>query len=227
MTAVLGVNLCKAEDFRVGQRTAILLLQSVQVFYFLGTQGQSFLFVILFQILHMLDGLGLDVDGEDRLVDSVVHALQHGVVLGILVGHGEVFLDTLDAFQSHVLRNFHGIGRPRRHHFAARAHEEAIQVVGLSERCSAIKPAKFIDFLLIELMVGFRGNHALLGSLEKEYHSLLIFICFVFCMQRYSFLSRRQKEKAVLFRRRSKKRNGWETSVKKKRRHSRRTQICR
>ena len=75
MAAVLGVNLGEAEDLAVCQRTAVLLLQSVQVFYLLGTEGQTFLLVVFLQVLNVLDGFRLDVDGEDALVQTVVHTL--------------------------------------------------------------------------------------------------------------------------------------------------------
>ena len=75
MPAVLRVDLCKAENLRVGQRTAILFLQSVQVFNLFGRESQALLLVVFLQVLHIFDRLGLDVDGKDRLVETLVLAL--------------------------------------------------------------------------------------------------------------------------------------------------------
>ena len=75
MTAVLGINLGETEDFRVGQRATVLLLQSVQVFNLFRTQSQALLLVVFLQVLHVLDGLRLDVDSKDGLINAVVHAL--------------------------------------------------------------------------------------------------------------------------------------------------------
>ena len=172
MAAVLGVDLGKAEYLGVGQRTAVLFLYLVQVGYLLGRQRQAFLLVVFLQIVHVLDGLRLYVDGEDVLCQTVVHALQHGVVLGFLCGYGEVFLNTLDAAQAHVLGNLDGVGRPGGHHLAARADIMAAEHFVTLEFCVAEKPAKFLNFLLGERVVHLRGYHALLRGLEKENHSL-------------------------------------------------------
>ena len=140
MTAVLRVDLCEAEDLRVRQRAPVLLLQSMQVFYFLRAQGQSFLLVVFLQIFHMLDGLRLDVDRKDALVEAAVHTLQHRVVVGILAGYGEIFLDAADALEAHILGNLYGIGRPRGHHLASRAYEPSVELVCIQQRCLAVKP---------------------------------------------------------------------------------------
>ena len=83
VAAVFGINLCKTEYLGIGQRTAILLFYLVQVLYLFRRECQTFLFVIFLQIVHILDRLRLDIDGEDILIQSVVHALKHGVMLGI------------------------------------------------------------------------------------------------------------------------------------------------
>ena len=174
VAAVLRVDLGKAEDFRVGQPASVLLLQSVQVFYLLGRKGESLLFVVFLKVLHILDGFGLDVNREDVLVKTVVHALQHRVVLGILRCYREVFLDTRNTAEVHVLRDFYGIRRPGGHHFAARTYEDAFQAVAVEQLGIAIEPAKFLYFVLGELVIGLGGNHALLWSLKEKNHSFFI-----------------------------------------------------
>ena len=75
MAAVLRVDLCETKDLRVGQWATVLLLQSMQVLDFLWAQSQTFLLVIFLQIVHILDGLRLDVDCKDILIQAVIHAL--------------------------------------------------------------------------------------------------------------------------------------------------------
>ncbi len=84
MATVLRVNLRKTEDLGVCQRTTVLLLDFMEILNLLRGEGKSFLLVILFQIVHILNRLWLDIDREDILVQSVVHTLQHGVVLCVL-----------------------------------------------------------------------------------------------------------------------------------------------
>ena len=71
----------------------------------------------------MFDGVGLDIHREDVLVEAVVHALQHGIMFSILAFHREIFLNTLNAFQTHVLSDFHRIGTPWGNHLATRANK--------------------------------------------------------------------------------------------------------
>ena len=124
VTAVLGVYLCKTEHLTVGKRSAELLLHAVQIFHFGRRQSEPLTFVIFFKILNMLYWLRLMIHGEYRLVEPFIHALQHRVVLGILVCHGEKFLYTHNAVEIHVLCNLNGIGAPRCNHLASRTDEE-------------------------------------------------------------------------------------------------------
>ena len=135
---MLRVNLCKAEYFRVCQRSSVLLLNLMQVLNLLGREGKTFLLVVFLQVLNAFDRLWLNVYGEDILIQSGVHALQHLVVLGILAVYREVFLDALDTFQSHVLGNLHSVGTPWGNHFAARTYEETLQFLCVFWRCVAI-----------------------------------------------------------------------------------------
>ena len=173
---MLGINLCKAEDLAVGQRTAEVLLHLLQVRDFLGAERQAFLLVVGFQVLDVQDGFGLAVGGEDILIQALVHALQHRVVVGVLVLHGEIFLDARDALETHVLGNLHGIGAPRGNHLAARAHEVSRQVVFSLGGSLPKKPAKFADVRSIGRVVALGGNHALRGGSEKENHIYTVII---------------------------------------------------
>ena len=91
----------------------------------------------------MLDGGRLHVDGEDFLIQALVHALQHRVVFSLLVGYGIVFLDTTDALDGHILGNLNGIGAPGGNHFPAGADEETVQGFSFNDGSSAIEPTKF------------------------------------------------------------------------------------
>ena len=112
----------------------------MQVFDFLRTQCQTFRLVVFLQILHVLDRLRLDVHGEDALVQSFIHTLQHRVVVGILACHGEILLDARDTFQVHVLRNLYGIGTPRGDHLTAWSHKETLQLTAFQQLRITIKP---------------------------------------------------------------------------------------
>ena len=188
VAAVLRVDLCETEDLRVGQRPAVLLLNLVQVLHLLGRECQSLLLVILLKIFDVLDGLGLDIHGEDVLVQSVVHALQHLVVLSILAANREILLDALNAFQSHVLGDFHGVRAPGSDHLAARTDKETLQFLCLFYCGIAVQPTKFVDLVLIELVVYLGSNDALLGGSKKKNHTDII-CCFDFCLQIYTKIS--------------------------------------
>ena len=171
MAAVLGVDLGKAENLRVGERAPVLLLDVVQIADFLGRERQSFLLVVGFQVVDIADGFGLYVDREHVLVEPVVHALQHRVVVGIGRCHGEELFNTRNAAEAHVLCNLNGIRAPRRNHFPTWAHKESFQLLCIEQRGFAIKPTKSTGFFLTGGVINCRGNHGLLGSLEKKYHT--------------------------------------------------------
>ena len=119
-----------------------------------------------------------NIDGEDVLVQSVVHALQHLVVLSILAANREILLDALNAFQSHVLGDLHGVRAPGSDHLAARTDKETLQFLCLFYCGIAVQPTKFVDLVLIELVVYLGSDNALLGSPKKKNHTdiLLIFL---------------------------------------------------
>ena len=79
MSAVLGVDLGKAENLGVGQRPSVLFLHLVQIFYLFFRERETFLLVVGFQVVHILDGLRVMLHGENLLVQPVVHTLQHRV----------------------------------------------------------------------------------------------------------------------------------------------------
>ena len=158
VAAMLGVDLGEAEYLAVSQRAAVLFLQLVQVVHLLGREGQSLLLVIFLQIVYVLDGLRLVVNGEHSLVYSLVHALQHGVMLRLGRVHGEEFLYAADALEAHVLRDFHGIGAPGGDHLPAGTHEIAFQGLRFLQFRVAIEPAQFVYLGLAGLVVNLRGD---------------------------------------------------------------------
>ena len=158
MTAVLRVDLCEAEHLRVGQATAQVLLHLFEIGHLLGREGKTLLLVILGQIVDVYNRSRLNVDEEELLVQSLVHALQHGVILGLLACHGVVLLDTCDALDTHVLGNLHGIGTPRGDHLAARTDEVALHGFALYQFGIAEQPTQFLDSFLAGLLYGLRSN---------------------------------------------------------------------
>ena len=180
VAAVLRVNLGEAEYLGVGQRPSQLLLYLVKVLYFLGRQGQTFLLVVLLKVVNVLNRLGLVVDGEHRLIQSFVHALQHGVVVGVLRVYGEILLYARNTLQIHVLGYLHGVRAPRRYHLAARAYEVTVDTVDIHQCGVSVQPAQFLDFFLRKLMVNFGRYHAFRRGLEKKNHTLSCFV-FIVC----------------------------------------------
>ena len=85
---------------------------------------------------------------EDVLVKTLVHALQHRVVLCIFRAYGEVLLNTRNAVEAHVLSYLYGIRTPWSNHFAAWTHKEALVSLTLDESGTAVKPTQFIDLVL-------------------------------------------------------------------------------
>ena len=131
VTAVLRVDLCKTEDFTVGERASILLLQLVEISHFVFAESKTFFLVVLFEVIYILDRFWLVVDGEHILSDTVVHALEHRIVLCILAINREILLNTRNAVKTHVLSNLNGIRTPRSNHFTAWADIEALQLLGV------------------------------------------------------------------------------------------------
>ena len=156
VAAVLGVDLGEAEHLGVGEGTAQLGGHVVQIYYLFGRERQTLLLVESLQVVDLLDGLGLVVDGEDVLVEPFVHALQHGVIGGVFVGHGEVLLNACDAVHVHVLGYLYGVGAPRGDHLAAGTYEIALERLGLERGGLSIEPA--------QLALVFTTQHACLGG---------------------------------------------------------------
>ncbi len=127
--AVLAVDLRETEHFGIGELASQLLLHVVQVGYLFGGECQSFLLVVCLQVVNVLYGCRGDVHVEYLLVQTVVHTLQHGVVLGVFAADGEIFLYAHDALYGHVLRYFHRVGAPWSYHLSSRTHEEALHLV--------------------------------------------------------------------------------------------------
>ena len=167
---MLGVDLGESEDFRVGQQPAQVLFHLLQVFYFFLGEGESFLLVVSLQVLDVEDWLGLAVGCEYLLVQPLVHALQHGVVPGVFICHGEILLDALDAFDAHVLGDFHGVCAPWRNHFASGAYETAFQVFFIFGCGFSKKPAELVVVCLREGVFARYGNHAFLRGSVKSNH---------------------------------------------------------
>ena len=172
VAAMLGVDLGKAENFRVGKRAAVCFLDLVQVFYFFRTQGQTLLLVELLQVVHVPDGLRFMVHREDVLVQTAVHALEHRVVVGRLTLHRKELFYTQNAIETHVLGYLNGIRTPWSDHLATRSNKEAFQLLGPQWLGIAIEPAQFFCLLLTGPMVHFSGNDVLLGSLKEKNHNL-------------------------------------------------------
>ena len=166
--------MCKSEHLGVGELASQLSFHLVEVFDFLGREGQAFRFVVFLKVFDAHDGCGFDVYAEDVLVQPVVHALEHGVVLSLTAADGEILLDACNAFQSHVLGDFHGIGAPGCNHFAAGTHVPAFDVGDVEGFGLSVEPAEFLDFVSIEFVVNAGSDDAFGRSSEKAYHRFIL-----------------------------------------------------
>ena len=173
MAAVLGIDLCKAEYFGVGQRTSQVLFYFLEVIYFLFGECQAFFLIVCLQILDVDNRFRLAVGGEYVLVEAFIHTLQHRVAVCVFVFYGEIFFDTGDTAQTHILGDFHSIGTPRGNHFAARTYEMSFQVVFTFGGGFSKKPAEFVAVCLSKFVVTFYGNHALGWCSEKKDHTFI------------------------------------------------------
>ena len=192
---MLRVELCKAEYFRVSKLAVKLCLNVVEVLNFLGRECKAFLLVIRFEVVNLLNCRRLKVDSENILVQARVHTLKHGVVISILACHGEVFFNARNTLEVHVLRNFHSIRTPWRNHLTAGTYEVTLESFTLKKCSVAVKPAKFIYFILCELVIYLSGNHGLLLCLKKQNHSM-VGKWFIYFLAKVHFKSKRGKVSA-------------------------------
>ena len=178
--------MCEAKHLAVRQFSSQLTFHLVQILNLLWRECQTFLLVVFLQILDVENRGGLDIHREDVLVQTLVHALKHGVVLGILAIDREILLDALHAFDGHVLGDFHRVRAPRRDHLTAWAYKETLQIVLVFWTGFAIQPAKPLDFISGEFVVHLSGNHTLRWCSEKVNHKV---ICMRIWVQRYDFFT--------------------------------------
>ena len=169
VAAVLGVKLRETKDLTVGKGATELALHAVEIFDLGGRKCESFLLIVGVEIVDRANGFGRVVDGEKRVVQSVVNSLQHGVVL-LLGRGGEVFFNARNAVEIHVLRDLNGICAPRSYHFAAGSDEEPFHPIAFDRGSLSVEPAKFFHFFGVEAMIGRSGDDASNGGAEKENH---------------------------------------------------------
>ena len=141
VAAMLAVDLCETEDLAICQGTSQLAFYVVEVFYFFGRERQAFLLVVFLEVLNNLDCRGLDIHGEDLLVEAFVEALEHGVMVRVGTLYGEKLFDSGDAAERHVLCDFYSIGAPGGYHLAAWADEESFEAIAFDECGFTIEPA--------------------------------------------------------------------------------------
>ena len=170
MTTVLRIDLAEAEHLRVGQRTAHALGYIVEIRDLLSAQRQSLLLVVLLEVLDIYNGIGLLVDGENVLVEAVIKAAQHRIVLRIGTLHREILLNTGNALEAHVLCNLYGIGTPRSDHFTTWTIEPACKLLLGEQDGIAEKPAQTLRFISTQLMIDIDSQDSGRGLLEKENH---------------------------------------------------------
>lgn len=168
VAAVFRVDLREAEYFGIGQPAAEVFFHFLKVVHFFFGEGQAFFFVVCFQVFDVYDGFRPAVCGKYVLVETFVHALQHRVVVCVLVFHGKVFLNAGYAVQAHVLSDFYGICAPRGNHFRDAGLRNVLSGCLHFRGRLLQKPAEFVAVCLIEVAVALCGNHALGRGSEKR-----------------------------------------------------------
>ena len=103
----------------------------MEISHFVLAEGKTLFLVVLLEVIDVLDWFRLVVHGEYILSDTVVHTLEHWIVLCVLAIYREVLLDTRNAVKTHVLSYLNGIRTPRSNHFTAWANIEALQLLGI------------------------------------------------------------------------------------------------
>ena len=145
----------------------------MKILNLLGRECKTLLLVVAFEVFDEFDGLGSDIHSKDILVESFIEALQHGVVLGILIGNGKILLDALHTLDTHILGNLNGICTPRSNHFATRAYKITFDTLSVNKSGSAVQPAQFFYILFCQEIFRSRSNDATLGGGEKVNHFCL------------------------------------------------------
>ena len=143
----------------------------MQIVDFLWRERETFSLVILFQVLDVSDRLRLYVDGEDVLVEAVVHTLQHGVVRSVGRSHGEVLLYTRNAIEAHVLCDLNGIRTPRSNHLASRSDKESAERLFVQQFGIVIQPRQFSHLCIAWQMIYLCCDDRLGWCLEEYNHS--------------------------------------------------------
>ena len=113
------------------------------------------------------------------MIEPVVEALQHRVVISLCAVDGEILFDAGDAAERHVLCDLDCIRAPGRDHLAARADEIAFEGRGFDESGIAIEPGEFMDFFLRELVVGLCGDDALRSTEKGDGHDGKVSSCLI------------------------------------------------
>ena len=124
---MLGIDLRESEYLTVSEGTTELIRKFGEILLFFGIQGKTFALVVFVYVGDVFHRSRSDVGGEKHLIETGVVAMQHRVKLMIAVGIGyrDIFFDTFDAGETHVLGYLHGIGAPGSDHFFSRATEIA------------------------------------------------------------------------------------------------------
>ena len=179
VAAVFRIDLGESEYLAVGQRSAELGGEVLEILDLVLGESQALFLVICFEISDVANGLGLTVDDEDVTVQSVVYPLEHLVVgnLGVggvaAFGHGEELLDSGDAGNVHVLSDFHCCGAPGRNHLAPGTDECAGDCGVLKELRTGEKPCKGVRCFSRKCCLRVDCYDLPLGGAEKVYHDIL------------------------------------------------------
>ncbi|KAF5050965.1 hypothetical protein DSECCO2_424010 [anaerobic digester metagenome] len=141
---MLRIDLGEAKYFTVSQWSADFTAQFIEVFNFILRKRQALLKVVSGDIRNLLHRIRLVQDCKNILIKVMVQYLQHGIVRGVGSLHLNIFFNSEDACDSHVLGNLNSICTPWSHHFATRPNKKARYRPGFNIYCATKQPTQFL-----------------------------------------------------------------------------------
>jgi len=167
VAAVLAVNLGESEHLTVCKAAAKLLAKALKVLNLLRIKGKALLFVVLLKILYINYRIRLFVNCKDLLVEPVVQALQHLVILRLLLLCAEELLYALYAANVHILGNLHCSCTPRGNHLPSWANEFSFYCLLLQLAGIPKQPLEGICILLRNHLLSLNGYYRICAGTKE------------------------------------------------------------
>ena len=148
VAAVFRIYLGKAVNLGIGQFTTYFPAHLFKVFHLIIAEGQPLIRIVCSDVFHLPDRFGHRRDLKNLFIQPVVQLLQHRVVRSFFVVHFVKCLYPLNTFNTHILRDLHGIRTPWRNHFFTRADKKAAHMIAVKGGGTAEKPGELFQIVL-------------------------------------------------------------------------------